>query len=411
MLNNGSRKRDPDAPPLRVLYVEGNPDGTVGGSFFVLQDLILRLDRSRYEPVAVFRFDNFVAETLRRAGVRVFIFPPRVPLRFQWRPLHLALAPVRRVVNFFGGFVTPALAYARFLRRERIDLVNLNNSVTRNHPWMVAALLTRTTCMTHEMGINRHYSRLTRFFGRRLSAIVCVSRAVKDAVVNGGVVAPEITVVHCGIDLSRYRHVDSPDELRRRHGIAPGAPVVGVVGNVKAWKGQETIVRATGLLRARHPDIRCVLAGDIEKDQRYVRRLRAICAELGIEENVVFAGFQKNAIDYMRLMDVVAHTSTDPEPFGIVMLEAMSLAKPLVATTIGGPAEVVIDGVTGLLVEPGRPERLADAICALLADPLRAAEMGRRGRDRLRDQFTLEKNLAATLDVYSRVLERSRSRT
>ena len=394
-----------------MLFVEGNPDGTVGGSFFVMQDLILSLDRARFAPVAVFRFENYVAEALRRAGVPVFIFPPRKPLRFASRPLHLVLAPLRRLVNFTAGFVAPALVYARFLRRERIDFVNLNNSVTRNHPWMVAALLTRTACMTHEMGINRRYSRLTRFFGRRMGAIVCVSRAVRDAVVNGGVVAPEVTVVHCGIDLARYRHVDTPEELRRRHGIAPDAPVIGVVGNVKAWKGQETLVRATDLLRARFPAIRCVLAGDLSADQRYVQRLRRICAELGIVDNVVFAGFQKNAIDYMRLMDVVVHTSTDPEPFGIVVLEAMSLAKPLVATTIGGPAEIVINGVTGLLVEPGRPEELARAVTTLLSDRERAAEMGRRGLERLRDQFTLEKNVAATLAVYERVLERNRSST
>lgn len=395
---------------MRVLFVEGNPDGTVGGSFFVMQDLILRLNRSAFEPLVVFRFDNFVAESLRQAGVEVFIMPRRVRMHAQSGPLSVVLSPIRKLVNFLGMFIGPAVRHARFLRSQRIGLVALNNSVTRNHPWMVAALMTGTPCLTHEMGINRRYSWLTRFLGRRMGAIVCVSRAVKDAVVSGGVVAPEIPIVHCGIDLGRYRHVDEPGELRRRHGIAPDAPVIGVVGNVKSWKGQETIVRATAVLRNRYPAIRCLLAGDVAADPRYVRRLRDVCAELGIEENVVFAGFQKNAIDYMRLMDVVVHTSTDPEPFGIVTLEAMSLAKPLVATSIGGPAEVVINGETGLLVRPGEPQLLASAIESLLADPAAAAEMGRKGLARLQE-FTIEKNVAATVAVYERVLARKRSST
>jgi glycosyltransferase involved in cell wall biosynthesis len=120
---------------------------------------------------------------------------------------------------------------------------------------------------------------------------------------------------------------------------------------------------------------------------------------------VIFTGFQRNAIDYMSLMDVVAHTSIHPEPFGIVTLEAMSLGKPLVSTTIGGPAEVVINGETGLLVDAGRPELLANAIASLLHDRARAAEFGRKGLARLREHFGIDKNIAATTQVYHRVLQ------
>ena len=152
-----------------------------------------------------------------------------------------------------------------------------------------------------------------------------------------GVDLPNVTVIHCGIDVSRYRMVETPEHLRRKHAIPPSAPVIGVVGNLRQWKGQETIVRATAILRDRYPELRCVLAGgQTPADRPYVERLQAIAAELGIVPNVIFAGFQKNAIDYMRMMDVVAHTSTSPEPFGIVTLEAMSIGKPLVSTTIGG---------------------------------------------------------------------------
>lgn len=391
----------------RVLYVEGNPDGTVGGSFILMRDLILGLDRRDYEPIAVFRFENYVAQQLRDTGVDVLIVPPRVPFGLKGRWTTPLLGPLKKLVNFFGGFVVPVLKYAALLRNRRIDLVNLNNSITRNHPWMVAALLTRTPCITHEMGINRTYSRLSRFLGRRLDAVISLSHAIHDAMKSRGADLPNVVVIHCGIDVARYLQRESPADLRRKHAIPDGAPVIGVVGNLRSWKGQETIVRATAILHRKYPDIRCVLAGgETPSDAPYVARLRAIAAESGIESNVLFVGFQQNAIDYMRLMDVVAHTSTSPEPFGIVTLEAMSLAKPLVSTTIGGPAEVVVNGVTGLLVDPGKPELLADALVRLLADPSAAAEMGERGRQRLHADFSLEKNLRRTLEVYERVLGR-----
>ncbi|MGE0759294.1 MAG: glycosyltransferase family 4 protein [Pirellulaceae bacterium] len=394
-----------DSRRTRVLYVEGNPDGTVGGSFILMMDLILGLDRRRFEPIAIFRFENHVAQQLRDTGVEVIIAPPRAPLTFRNRWIAVPLAPVKKLVNFFGGFIVPILRYASFLKKHRIDLVNLNNSITRNHPWMVAALITRTPCITHEMGINPSYSALSRFLGRRLGAVICLSHAIHDAMKSRGADLPNVVVIHCGIDVCRYRQVESPRDLRRKHGIPVDAPVIGVVGNLRRWKGQETIVRAVGLLRTKFPTIRCVLTGGATPaDAAYMERMKTIVVELGIESQVLFVGFQKNAIDYMRLMDVVAHTSTSPEPFGIVTLEAMSLGKPLVSTTIGGPAEVVVNGVTGILVEPGNPEALAGAISRLLDDSGAAVEMGERGRRRLHEEFSLEKNLRRTLEIYQRVL-------
>jgi glycosyltransferase involved in cell wall biosynthesis len=194
--------------------------------------------------------------------------------------------------------------------------------------------------------------------------------------------------------------------VRARHGIAPDAPVFGVVGNIRRWKGQETAVRATALLRRRHPRVRCLLVGAVsEHDADYEAKLRSICEAEGLGEHVVFAGFQRNAIDYMAAMDVVAHTSVDPEPFGIVTLEAMLLSRPLVSTTIGGPTEVVIDGQTGQLVEPADPQALAAAIDELLSDPKAAQGMGKAGYERLLAEFTMKDCAAKTMHVYAQILD------
>lgn len=394
--------------PKRILFIEGNQDGTVGGSYYVLVDLVTALDRSRYEPVVGFHRDNFLVETLRQRGIEVVVFPHFQPFVFKSAFLNKWLAPVRKLRNYFAHIVLEARQYARYLREARIDLVNLNNSMLRNHNWMLAARMAGVPCLTHEMGINDRYDAISRFFARRLKKIICVSHAIHNGMKKCGVDYPNITVVHCGVDLTRYKSVETPAELRRKHSIPDGVPVVGVVGNVRYWKGQETIVRAMPKLAAEFPGIRCLLVGaSTEGDRDYVAGLQRFIRDHGIEQNVIFAGFQRNPIDYMNLMDVVVHTSVLPEPFGIVTLEAMYCSKPLISTTIGGPAEVVINGETGVLIDPGKPELLAAAISGLLKDAPRAAEMGRRGHARLMSDFTLEKNVRATTAVYDEIFAKS----
>ena len=114
---------------------------------------------------------------------------------------------------------------------------------------------------------------------------------------------------------------------------------------------------------------------------------------------------KNNAIDYMNMMDIVVHTSVAPEPFGIVTLEALSLSKPYISTTIGGPAEVIENGKSGLLVEPGNPELLAEALRKFLSNPEYARECGINGNERLKKEFTFEKNLRETIAVYNRILD------
>lgn len=391
--------------PARILFVEGNTDGTVGGSYFILLDLVLRLDRSRYEPIVVFRDENRVAASLRDAGVRVLIIPPYEPFVFDSPHLNRWLAPLKKGLNFVRGGIGEALAVRRLLVRERIDLVNLNNSVTENHEWMAAAFSLGIPCITHQMGIPPRYSLVSRVFGRRLGAVICLSQAILDAMRVSGLDLPRAVIIYSAFDPSRYSLRDDALTLRERHDIPPNAPVIGVIGNIKEWKGQETAIRAMGILASGHPELRCILVGaTAQGDRPYKERLDRLCVELGLHDRVIFAGSQDNPIDYMRLMDVVMHTSTSPEPFGIVLLEAMLVAKPLISTTIGGPVEIVDDGVTGRLVEPGRPDALADAVDACLRDPDEAAAMGHRGKERLFDKFAIERTLLATSAHYDRLL-------
>jgi glycosyltransferase involved in cell wall biosynthesis len=136
--------------------------------------------------------------------------------------------------------------------------------------------------------------------------------------------------------------------------------------------------------------------------------MRALVSSLGLQNHVIFAGYHRNVPDILMMADVVVHASTRPEPFGRVILEAMACRKPVIGSRAGGVPEIIEDGCTGLMFPPGDHEALSAAILHLLTDRERAARMGEAGYRRLIDRFHVTRNVAATEQVYDRILARDR---
>lgn len=391
-------------PPRRILYCEGNVDGTIGGSFYSLLFLVENLDRTRFHPIVVFHRDHVLIPRFEASGADVHVIAPSPPLRLRtdvWRWAAPLAKVLQKAINAWRGMIGEGLRRALFLRRHRVDLVHLNNSILRNHPWMLAAWLTRTPCVTHERGINPFYSREARFFARRLRAIICISGAVRASLVERRVAHQRLVLIHNGLDPSGIRPSVPGGAIRARHGIPPSASVVGMVGNIKEWKGQDVVVRACGRLRARLPNLYCVLVGDTaEGDLAYRRQLEDLVRERDLQQHVIFAGYQPNPADYMNAMDVVVHASTLPEPFGRVLIEAMALGKPLVASRDGAVTEIVAEEASGLTFAPGDDADLANQMYRLLTDTNFAATVGENARRRVSEKFDIRRNVEKTQALY-----------
>lgn len=213
-----------------------------------------------------------------------------------------------------------------------------------------------------------------------------------------GLTTDRVSIVPCGVDTEEF----TPD--------GPVAPRndrsrLLVLGRLVERKGQDDAVRA---LRA-VPDAELVVVGgpaadEVDADPE-VRRLRAIAAEAGVADRLVFAGSVARADvpAWVRSADVVLAVPWY-EPFGITPLEAMACGRPVVATAVGGLQDSVVDGVTGDLVPPRDPERLGEVLAALLADDARRAAYGAAGVRRARDRFRWSRVVADTDTVYRQVL-------
>ncbi|HEX4625180.1 MAG TPA: glycosyltransferase [Solirubrobacteraceae bacterium] len=195
-----------------------------------------------------------------------------------------------------------------------------------------------------------------------------------------------VAVVHPGIDLARFdpERLPAPAEARARLGLPGAGPLVGVVARLQRWKGVHVLVEALPQVLGEQPELHCVVVGGVHAlEPDYEPYLRRRVADLGLEQCVLFAGQRSDVAPWLQAMDVVVSAAAD-EPFGLTIVEAMALGKPVVAAAGGGPRDIVRDAIDGVLVAPGDVGGLASAVTRVLADPERAARLGRAARQRAR---------------------------
>ncbi|MBV9338415.1 MAG: glycosyltransferase family 4 protein, partial [Solirubrobacterales bacterium] len=212
-----------------------------------------------------------------------------------------------------------------------------------------------------------------------------------------------------GIDLTRQAAVDR-HAARARIGLAGPGPLLGVAAQITPWKGQAMAIRALRGVRQRLPRAQLVLVGEPKfvarttryDNSAYLGELRSLVAALRLESAVHFLGQRDDMPTVMAGIDVLLVPSTE-EPFGLVVVEAMAAGTPVVATTDGGPAEIIRDGIDGRLVPPRDAERWASTVCDVLLDPTARARLTEAGHDRAR-RFSAERYATEVVAGYERAL-------
>jgi glycosyltransferase involved in cell wall biosynthesis len=188
-----------------------------------------------------------------------------------------------------------------------------------------------------------------------------------------------------GVSSVAHQNGGPPAPLR----LPPGVPVVGLVGRLQPWKGQDRLLRAQALLRERGCELHTVLVGGDAYgfSSAYAASLPALVRRLGLVDAVTLTGQVPDAGPYIEQMDILVNAS-NAEPFGLVLLEGMARGVAVVAVDAGGPAEFVEHGTGGLLARSGEPTALADALEPLLRDPALRGQLGGAGRERFLREFT-----------------------
>jgi glycosyltransferase involved in cell wall biosynthesis len=302
--------------------------------------------------------------------------------------------------------VRPWLELTRFLRNEDVDVLHTHKYGSNAWGSLVARAARTPVFIAHEHSWSYEGDALRRFVDRHLIApraqtMIAVSALDRSRMIQRErIPADRIFLRPNGI--LRPRGVER-GRLRRELGVPPGVPIVGFVGRLSPEKRVDLLIDAIATA-AREHELMCVIVGSGPEEGR----LRALVSACGAAGRVSFLGNRTDAVSLAADFDVAVLPS-DREGCPLVLLEFMALARPIVATRVGGVPDLVADGVHGLLVEPGDPRAIAEAISRLLHDAYLSEALGRAARRRQRSEFTLDGVVASLEDLYERlVAERSR---
>lgn len=369
---------------VRVLFLDHA--SALGGAEQSLLLLLKHLERSRWQP-HLGGAKGVLAEQASRLGV----------------PFHAVPMPrLRRSRRAPLDWLHGIQAIAQVIRTTGSRLV-VANTVRAALYGAFAARLTGIPFVWHMRDFWLSEDRPRHLWADRAGKLM-ICAAARRVIANSHATAERLPwrrvhVVHNGIEVDHYALTVDGATFRQQYGIPPEAPVVGMVGRLRPWKGQERFVRVLAKVRRAAPDMRGVIVGGdpfgISND--YAQRLRRLTDDLRMTDCIVFTDHVADVRPALAAMDIFVHPG-EPEPFGLVNIEAMAMGKPVVAFAHGALPEIVDHGKTGMLITPGDERAMAQTIIALLHNADLRCALGNAGRQRVRTSFTADR-MAREIEV------------
>jgi glycosyltransferase involved in cell wall biosynthesis len=389
--------------------------GGVGGAPVSLLKLVAALDRSAFEPRVIFTERGDVLDYARDLDVPADVVPTGGAFFYS---AHARLG-TRQIAQFVRTFPRAVQIARATLRRQRPDLVHLNTSVLL--AWAAAARRERLPVVwvvREVLGPNPWLRRWhAQFITRHSQRVVAISDVVAACLPG------RVDRVDNAVDLGDFRLdlLDARPAIRAELGVEPEAQAVMVVGSVQRPKGHWLMLDALPFLPPRAELV--LVTGGVDADN-YARKPRGRVKRVlglpldnldafmrdarqrGLADRITVTGFQRDVARTIAAADVLVFPSLEPEGFGRPIIEAMALARPVVATDVG-PSRDLLGVGTGRLV-PAEASALASAVGDLLGSPATRERMGRAGRSRVEACFSLERQVAEMSAVYLEALERER---
>ncbi len=385
----------------RILYVQ--PNSEVGGSDLALLRLVSSLDQQRYEPIVLLPQDGPLVSRFRDAGIRT-LFLPMMQLR--------TLPSLSYQMRYLAMFWVTVARMRKVIRDERIDLVHTNSLYAlyggfaalfagRAHVWHIREIPPQLPLARAVLG----------WLVLRLSRVVISMTQACSLGLFATLAHPKVRLLSEGLDRAVWSRRRELRDIRAELGLGADNIVVGFVARLDPWKGLDVFLEAAAEVAKRYPKTVFLVSGDAPPGfESYRDSMIARAAKLGLGDRIRFLGWRYRMDDIPALMaslDVFCHTSIQPEPFGLVVIEAMAMGCPVIAARDGGPLEILDGGMNGQLTPPGDAAALAAAICDLIAHPERRKSVSEAGLERVRSRYSKEAFRPALDAIYAPILQGS----
>jgi glycosyltransferase involved in cell wall biosynthesis len=399
---------------MRVMYLSAT--GQLGGAEVSLLDILASIrDAQPSWPLhLLLAADGPLADRAASLGVSTATlpFPPSVARLGESGAI--AAGRRSRFAAQLALAASPIAAYISRLRRRvhRVDPDVLHTNGLKMHVLAAQARLSpKLVWHLHDyLGRRGTSARLLQWSRSQCAIVIANSASVADDV-RRTLKDMDVTVVLNAVDLNRFSPSGDQLNLDELAGLSPapeGAVRIGLLGTFARWKGHTLFLNAVASMATRTP-IRAYIIGDAvyETDgSQYTRdELRRVAERLGIGHSVGFTGHVARPEAALRALDIVAHASTEPEPFGLVIIEAMASERPVVVSLAGGAAEIVTAGVDALGYAPGDVEALAARLTELATDPALRLRIARAGRATAEKRFDRSRLASQLVPIYQSVVD------
>ena len=311
--------------------------------------------------------------------------------------------------------IAAQLALARDIRRLGIHIVHTYGFYSNVFAIPAAKLAGATVIASiRDMGVylSPRQRLVQRWICKLADKVLVNAEAVKSWLVSDGYHPDRLHVIPNGVDVMRFAEAPRSGSLHSELGVPADAPLVAVIGRINRLKGLEDFLAASAIVSKRFPSARFVIMGEssfttrgraILLEHSYQQELSALAHDLGVSDRVIFSGYHADVEQVLPELAVSVLPSLS-EGLSNSLLESMAAGVAVVATRVGGTAEVVDDGENGLLVPPGDTASLADAISRVLSDRDLAERIGRAARRRMIDRYSMQRLVESTSEFYEAVI-------
>ncbi|OGW83261.1 MAG: hypothetical protein A2987_05810 [Omnitrophica bacterium RIFCSPLOWO2_01_FULL_45_10] len=376
----------PKLTPFRILYL--HETSRISGAENSLLNLVRHIDVSRFKPIFILPEGGPLPSKLREMGVEVNLM--ELPSIRKSLKAHRVIYKIRRLV-----------------KEQGIELIHSNS--IRTHIYSAAVgRMEDVPVIWHERNLVTKEiidpDRLLSFLPDR---IICNSKAIAKRFEAKRSINNKVKVIYNGVDLERFNPSVNSEKVKNEFGLNDDSPVIGIASRFSKDKGHEYFLKEASIIKKVFGKAKFLVIGGpvFKEDAHREKYLKTFSDRLGLRDSVVFCGFRDDTPQIFNALDILVLASR-AEPCGRVLFEAMASGKPIIATNSGGTPEIVPDGIAGVLIPPFKAGAMSEAAIQLLKDKDKARDMGSRGREWVERNFSIERNVRETEDVYLELLNK-----
>ncbi|MCK4402005.1 glycosyltransferase [bacterium] len=364
----------------KILYLSSSVN--LWGARRSLLDILTHLDKKTFSPIVVCSSKGHLTEKLDEIKI-----PYRIIRMRLWRK-----------GKYFPWIPYTVMCLAKLIKEKRISLVHSNSH--SDAPYGILACRFRKIPVISHIRDIIQPDKTGKYLLKHADRVIAVSNAAAGAFKDIKDRNKKLLVINNSLDIDEFK---ATGDIRKELNISRDDMVIGIVGQISKLKGHDVFLKAASIILKKNKNVKFLITGEVrrEKDQGLCE---ALINRLDLSGNVIFTGFRNDVANVMSAIDILAFP-TLKESFGRSAIEAMALAKPVVASNVGGVPEIVSDGKSGILVSPGDAEELANGLLELINNNKKREDMGKEGLRVVREKFDIRDMINRIENVYKDLLE------